>query len=359
MTDSIQKKEHAAKVLNDDRWAIILAKDTNADDTFYYSVKTTGVYCRPSCGARTPLPENVQFHLTTQEAELAGFRPCKRCRPKLPPLKEQLAAKISTACKLIQASDKTLSLDELAKHSGLSTYHFHRTFKAITGLTPKAYAKAYRENNLRSQLKQSDSITHAIYEAGYSSNSRFYERSNQILGMTPSTYRSGGVNTKIHFAVGECSLGSILVASSTLGVCAILIDDNPEPLVEEVQALFPNAELIGGDASYENIVSQVVGYVEAPEIGLDLPLDIRGTAFQQRVWHALQEIPAGNTLSYSQVADKIGSPKAVRAVASACAANKIAVAIPCHRVVRNDGSVSGYRWGVERKKALLKREQKK
>lgn len=351
-----QKKALSDRILSDERWVKVLAKDANADGQFYYSVKTTGVYCRPSCGSRTPLPENVQFHLTTQDAEQAGFRPCKRCKPNLPPLKEQLAAKIALACKLIEASDEIPSLTELAEKSGLSMYHFHRTFKAITGLTPKAYSKAHRENRLRNQLQKSDSITNAIFDAGYSANSRFYEQSNQVLGMTPSNYRSGGKNTEIRFAVGECSLGSILVASSPLGVCAILMGDRPEPLVEDLQNRFANAELIGGDASYETIISKVVGFVEAPELGLDLPLDIRGTAFQQRVWQALREIPAGKTLSYSEVANKIGSPKAVRAVAGACAANAIAVAIPCHRVVKNDGGISGYRWGVERKKALLDRE---
>lgn len=356
MNNKSHKKTLATSVLSDERWIKILTKDTSADGQFYYSVKTTGIYCRPSCGSRTPLPENIQFHLTTQDAELSGFRPCKRCQPNRPPLKELLAIKVTQACKLIEASDEMPSLAALAEKSGLSRYHFHRTFKALTGLTPKAYSKAHLENKIRNKLQTSGTITDAIVDAGYNANSRFYEQSNQILGMKPSVYRFGGNNTKIRFAVGECTLGSILVASSSIGVCAILIGDSPESLVEDLQNRFPNAELIGGDTSYETTISKVVGFVEAPQFGLDLPLDIRGTAFQKRVWQALRNIPAGETLSYSEVADKIGSPKAVRAVAGACAANVIAVAIPCHRVVRSDGDISGYRWGVERKKALLTRE---
>lgn len=359
MKTKSQKKALADEILNDGRWVKVLAKDASADGQFYYSVKTTGVYCRPSCGSRTPLPENIQFHLTTRDAELSGFRPCKRCKPNEPPLKEQLAAKVALACKLIEASDEIPSLTKLAEMSGLSMYHFHRIFKAMTGLTPKAYSVANRENKLRSQLQKSNTITNAIFDAGYGANSRFYEQSNQILGMKPSNYRSGGKNTEIRFAVGECSLGSILVASSPIGVCAILMGDGPESLVEDLQNRFPNAELIGGDPSYETIIASVIGFVEAPALGLNLPLDIRGTAFQQRVWQALREIPAGKTLSYAEVADKIGAPRAVRAVAGACAANAIAVAIPCHRVVKHDGGISGYCWGVERKKALLERESLK
>ena len=346
----------ASETLNDPRWPAVIARDAAADGKFFYSVRTTGVYCRPSCASRRARPENVQFHATRQEAERDGFRPCKRCRPDQPPLSRQHAAKIAAACKLIERSDPVPGLDVLAKYAGMSSYHFHRVFKAVTGLTPKAYATAHRASKVRGRLGRSGTVTEAIYEAGFSSSSRFYEKADQVLGMKPSNYRAGGANTEIRFAIGECSLGSILVASSERGVCAILIGNDPEALVRELQDKFPRSNLIGGDSGFERLVAKVVGFVEAPAIGLDLPLDIRGTAFQQRVWQAIRKIPAGSTASYSDIAKRIGSPKSVRAVAQACAANSLAVAIPCHRVVRNDGGLSGYRWGVERKRTLLKRE---
>ncbi len=260
---------------------------------------------------------------------------------------------------MIESAEIPPDLNKLAAHAGMSPWHFHRIFKAQTGLTPKAYAAAHRAKRVRTELKRSNTVTDAILNAGYNSNSRFYEKSNKLLGMTPSDYRSGGTGTEIRFAVGECSLGSILVASSDRGVCAIFLGDDPDSLVRELQDLFPRSNLIGGDAEFEHLMAKVVGFVELPAIGLDLPLDIRGTAFQQRVWNALMKIPAGSTVSYTDIAKRIGSPKSVRAVAQACAANKIAVAIPCHRVVRTDGSLSGYRWGVERKRTLLKRESGK
>lgn len=342
--------------LNDPRWAAVLARDPAADGTFFYSVKTTGVYCRPSCAARPARPENVAFHFTTADAERAGFRPCKRCKPNQPPLIEQHAAKVAELCRLIENAEQVPSLDELAQHAGLSAYHLHRVFKAITGVTPKAYAAAHRAKRVRAELSRGASVTDAIYDAGYNSNGRFYEQSNKVLGMTPTIYRAGGANIDIRFAIGECSLGSILVAASERGVCAILMGDDPDELARDLQDRFPHANLIGGDAKFEALVAKVVGFVEAPQLGLDLPLDVRGTAFQQRVWQALREIPAGATASYSDVANRIGAPKSVRAVAGACAANALAVAIPCHRVVRSDGGLSGYRWGVERKRALLDRE---
>jgi AraC family transcriptional regulator of adaptative response/methylated-DNA-[protein]-cysteine methyltransferase len=347
------KNAHLATTESDPRWAAVVARDPQA--TFFYSVKTTGVYCRPSCAARLARPENVQFHQTCKDAENAGFRPCKRCKPDQASPVEH-SEKISSACRLIENSETPPSLKLLAQHVGLSTYHFHRVFKAATGLTPKGYAAAHRASLVRKSLNKSDTVTDAIYDAGYNSNSRFYETSNQVLGMTPSNYRAGGAQTDIRFAVGECSLGSILVAQSERGICAIFLGDDPDALVRELQDQFPNANLIGGDAGFEQLVAKVVGFVEAPERGLDLPLDVRGTAFQQRVWQSLGKIPAGSTASYTDVAKLIGSPRSVRAVAQACGANKLAVVIPCHRVVRNDGALSGYRWGVERKRALLKKE---
>jgi AraC family transcriptional regulator of adaptative response/methylated-DNA-[protein]-cysteine methyltransferase len=340
----------------DPRWAAVVARDTSADGHFYYSVATTGVYCLPSCASRTALPKNVRFHATREEAEHAGFRPCKRCRPDQPALAVRHVSLIAEACRLMEKEETPLPLAELARRAGMSPHHFHRVFKSITGVTPRAYAAAQRANKLREHLQQQDSITDAIFEAGYGSNSRFYEHSDSLLGMTPTRYKQGGAKVEIRFALGECSLGSLLVASSGRGICAISLGDDPDALVRELQDRLPHAKLIGGDSDYERVIAQVVGLIDTPGQGFDLPLDIRGTAFQQRVWQALQEIPPGTTLSYTELAARIGRPSASRAVASACAANTLAVAIPCHRVVRTDGSLSGYRWGVERKQALLEKE---
>lgn len=351
-----KKIELAATTETDPRWAAVLARSSAADGTFFYSVKTTGAYCRPSCPARRARPENVRFHPTRQDAENAGFRPCKRCKPDQPSLTEQHAAMVTEACRVIETSENPPTLESLANRAGVSAFHFHRVFKAITGLTPKEYAAAQRGERVRQELGRAGSVTAAIYQSGYNSNGRFYDESPQMLGMTPTIFRAGGANADIRFAIGECSLGSILVARSELGVCAILLGDDPDALARDLQDRFPKATLIGGDPEFEQLVARVVGFVEAPGLGLDLPLDVQGTAFQRRVWQALTDIPAGSTASYSEIAARIGSPKAVRAVAQACAANGLAVAIPCHRVVRNDGGLSGYRWGVERKRALLQRE---
>jgi AraC family transcriptional regulator of adaptative response/methylated-DNA-[protein]-cysteine methyltransferase len=300
--------------------------------------------------------ENVCFHTTIAEAEKAGFRACKRCKPKEAPLRERQAAAVAEACRLIENAVEPPSLENLANAVGLSRFHLHRLFREITGVTPKAYAVAHRANRVRKELTQSATVTEAIYAAGFNSNGRFYAKSSKILGMTPRAFRNGGPATAVRFALSECSLGSILVAASVKGICAILMGDDPDALLRELQDRFPRAAFAPGDAAFEEWVAKVVVFVDTPRTGLDLPLDIRGTAFQQRVWQALCEIPAGSTASYTQIAEQIGAPKAVRAVAQACAANPLAVAIPCHRIVRNDGGLSGYRWGVERKRALLKRE---
>lgn len=341
---------------NDPRWQEVLTRDPAADGRFFYSVKTTGVYCRPSCPARTAKPENVRFHLSREDAETAGFRACLRCKPDQPSLRQQHTEKVAEICRLLETAETEPSLAELAAIAQLSIYHFHRVFKTIAGLTPKAYAAAQRRNRFRNQLTKSPSVTAAIYDAGYGSSSRFYEQSPQLLGMTPSGYRTGGADSRIRFALGECALGSILVAASEIGICAIALGDDPDLLARELQDRFPHAELIGGDSEFEYWVAKVVGFVEAPGIGLDLPLDMRGTAFQQRVWQTLRQIPVGEKASYTDIARRLGAPNAVRAVAGACAANTLAVAIPCHRVVRSDGGLSGYRWGVERKAELLRRE---
>lgn len=349
----------ASKTENDPRWAAVIARDAKVDGQFYYSVKTTGVYCRPSCASRTARPENVRFHATREEAEQAGFRPCRRCKPDQPSIDEQHTEIITKICRFIERSEKIPSLKQLAAEAGLSLYYFHRVFKSVTGLTPGAYAAAHRARRIRNELGRGTTVTNAIYNAGFNSSSRFYEKSNRLLGMTPTSYRTGGKDTAIRFATGECSLGPVLVASSDQGVCAILLGDDPGVLVHDLQDRFPESDLVGGDSNFERLVSDVIAFIETPSVGLDLPLDIRGTVFQQRVWQALRQIPAGSTASYAEIARKIGAPKSARAVARACAANSLAVAIPCHRVVRSDGSLSGYRWGAERKRALLEREKGK
>ena len=358
LTMSTKRERQAAATLADPRWAAVAARDAEADGQFVYSVRTTGVYCRPSCPSRGARPENVAFHANPHEAERAGFRACRRCKPDEGSVASRQAEMVAALCRYIEQAEQPPTLDELAERAGMSAFHLHRVFKAATGLTPRSYADAHRAKRMRRELQGAESVTDAIYGAGYNAASRFYEQADDMLGMTPSSFRAGGTGAEIRFAVGECSLGSILVAQSARGVCAILMGDDPQVLVQQLQDRFPKARLVGGDASFERLVAQVVGFVEAPRIGLDLPLDVRGTAFQQRVWQALREVPAGRTVSYAEIAERIGAPKSVRAVAQACAANALAVAIPCHRVVRSDGNLSGYRWGVERKRALLDREAK-
>lgn len=338
------------------RWQAVMAKDKNADGRFFFSVRTTGVYCRPSCPARPARRENVAFHASCDAAEAAGFRACKRCRPRHASQSERDASLVARACEMIKKAEQAPPLARLAADMGVSPFHFHRMFKASTGLTPKAYADAHRADRIREGLPASKTITDAIYDAGFNSNGRFYASSAQVLGMTPRRYRAGGKMSQIRFAIGECTLGSILVAATDQGVCAILLGGDPEALVRQLQDRFANAEIVGGDSSFETLVAQVVGFVEQPKLGLDLPLDVQGTAFQQRVWKALRQIGVGKTASYSEIAARIGQPKSMRAVAQACAANMLAVAIPCHRVIRTDGEISGYRWGVQRKRALLQRE---
>ena len=338
------------------RWDALQRRDARADGRFWYSVSSTGVYCRPSCGARTALRRHVRFYASCLDAEQAGFRACLRCKPNLAPLAERHACAVAHACRLIDAAAERLDLDSLALACGMSRFYFHRVFKAHTGITPRAYAAAGRARRVQQGLAQAPSITDALYAAGFNSSGRFYATADGVLGMTPTAFRAGGSGAAIRFAIGACSLGAILVAATDKGICAILMGDDPDLLARDLQDRFPRAELRGADADFAATVAQVVGLVEAPAIGLDLPLDVRGTAFQQRVWQALRAIPSGSTISYAALAARVGVAVGARAIAGACAANPIAVAIPCHRVVRQDGSLSGYRWGVERKAALLQRE---
>jgi AraC family transcriptional regulator, regulatory protein of adaptative response / methylated-DNA-[protein]-cysteine methyltransferase len=338
----------------DPRWARLAARDPAADGQFWYGVVTTGIYCRPSCPSRRARVANVRLFDTVEQARAAGLRPCRRCNPDGLAPAALNAALVEKACRLIEAAPERPSLDALAEAVEMSPAHFHRLFKGHTGLTPRAYGAAVMAGRARAALGAGDSVTAALHGAGYGSTSRFYAA--DALGMAPARYRAGGVGEVLRFAVGQAALGAVLVASSERGVAAILLGEDAQALVRDLQDRFPRAQLVGADTAYEALVAQVVGLVEAPALGADLPLDIRGTAFQQRVWQALRAIPPGETRSYAQIAQAIGAPAAVRAVAGACAANALAVAIPCHRVVRSDGSLSGYAWGVERKAALLARE---
>ncbi len=337
--------------------AAIAARDAAFDGRFVYSVATTGVYCRPSCPSRGARPENIALHAACGDAENAGFRPCKRCRPDVPHLRARQAERIAAACRQIETAESSPPLAALASAAGLSPHHFHRLFKSVTGVTPKAYAQAQRRARVQEGLAAGASVTAALHQAGYNAASRFYAEAGAALGMRPGGYRTGGAGAELRFAVGVSSLGAVLVAASDKGVAAILIGEDGDVLRRDLARRFPRAHLVAEDAAFAGVIAQVVSTIEEPAAGLDLPLDVRGTAFQQRVWQELQRIPVGATATYAEVAARIGRPEAARAVAGACAANAHAVAIPCHRVVRGDGSLSGYRWGVARKAALIAREQ--
>jgi AraC family transcriptional regulator of adaptative response/methylated-DNA-[protein]-cysteine methyltransferase len=341
------------------RWEALRRRDPAADGHFLYSVVTTGVYCRPSCAARAARREHVAFHADRAQAERAGFRACKRCRPDLPTRAEREAALIAGVCRVIEGSEDELPLAELAAQAGVSRHHLHRLFKRVTGVTPKAYAAAERARRVQRSLRDEPGVTEAIYAAGYGSSSRFYEAAPQLLGMTPSAYRQGGRGEELRFALAPCSLGHVLVAATARGVCAILLGDADAPLEGELRRRFPRARLVAPEPAFAEVVARVVQLVDEPARtdGLGLPLDIRGTAFQRRVWELLRQIPAGETWSYAEVAARLGQPRAVRAVANACGANPVAVAVPCHRVGGADGSLGGYRWGVERKRKLQARER--
>jgi AraC family transcriptional regulator of adaptative response/methylated-DNA-[protein]-cysteine methyltransferase len=347
-----------ADIVGDEQvwWDAVRRRDAAFDGKVLFAVRTTGVYCRPSCASRPAKRENVSFFETAGAAEKAGYRACKRCRPNELGAPDPRIEAVRRACERIDEAEESPRLAELAAGAGLSPHHFHRVFKMLTGVTPKAYAAEKWARRAAVKLRKAGTITEAIYDAGFNSSSRFYETTAARLGMTPGAVRKGGAGQVIRFAVGEASLGAVLVAATDKGVCAITLGDDPNRLLRELQDRFPRAELVGGDPEFEGMVARVVGLVEAPGQRIDLPLDIRGTAFQQRVWAALSAIPPGQTATYKEIARAIGRPRAVRAVAQACGANPLAVAIPCHRVVRTDGDLSGYRWGIERKRELIARE---
>lgn len=342
----------------DSRWLAVAERDAKADGLFVFSVRTTGVYCRPSCPARLPNRQNVSFHPDGDSARSAGFRACKRCLPDGLSHREMRSLAVEAACRLIESSQEPPTLSVLSKSVGLSQHYFHRTFTQMMGLTPRQYAAAKRAEATRQELHNAKSVTQAIYGGGFNASSRFYEASSGMLGMAPSSYRTGGAGEKIRFAVRDSSLGPVLVASTENGVCSVSLGADGDVLAQELQRRFPNASLVGGDQAFEETISAVIGLVENPGKECDLPLDIRGSAFQAKVWGALREIPTGQTVSYAEVARRIGEPRSSRAVARACGANHLAVVVPCHRVVRADGALSGYRWGVDRKRELLRREAK-
>ncbi len=341
------------------RWeALVQRDDPLADGAFFYAVKTTGVYCRPGCPSRLPNRENVQFFGTPGQAEDAGFRPCKRCTPRETTRLDPQRKWVLQVCQILEQAENPPTLSDLAHAVGLSPSHLHRTFKRLVGVTPKQYALEVRRKRVRNNLEQTSSVTDAIQQTGYGSSSRFYENDAGALGMRPATYQKKGRGARIRYAVGRCDLGWVLVAATEQGICAIDLGDREQDLVAGLHERFSEAEWVTSDAPLAAWMERILSLLESPREGLDLPLDIQGTAFQRRVWAALKGIAPGTTASYAQVAARIGQPRASRAVAQACASNPVAVAIPCHRVVRSDGGLGGYRWGEKRKRALLDREQR-
>lgn len=342
---------------SDSRWAAVQERNVEAVDRFVYAVRTTGIFCRPTCPSRRPKRENVEFYAGGAEATHAGFRPCRRCKPDGEPHEARWSNLIAKACAMLRDAPQAPTLAGLADALGLSPYHLHRQFKKRVGVTPHEYASTCRVQRLQQGLESGAGVTDAIYDAGFGSSSRVYEKAADTLGMTPSRFRAGGDGLEVHFTVTRCALGWLLVAATDVGVCTIELDDDREVLKLRLQKRFPNAELEEAGTDLHAWVKQIVAYLEAPEQGLSLPLDVRGTAFQRRVWKALQDIPVGDTASYADVAERIGQPTAARAVARACAGNALALAIPCHRVIRRGGELGGYRWGIERKAWLLSRER--
>lgn len=340
----------------DRRWNAVVQRDRSAADDFLYGVRTTGVFCRPGCASRLPRRENVEFFDNCADAERAGYRPCKRCRPDDTSPDVRMAQTVIRACRRIEAAEKAPTLAELAAEAGLSPWHFQRVFRARIGLTPKQYARSHQLGRLRDNLRTERSVTEATYASGFGSSSRAHEGARERLAMTPSSYRKGAAGMTIRYGVTACDLGRVGVAVTDRGICAIELGDDTEAVAGRLRASFPKARLEEAGAEFADLLDRVVTLIEAPASGIELPLDIRGTAFQERVWEALRRIPPGSTASYAEIARRIGHPHAIRAVAGACAANRLAVAVPCHRAVRSDGGLGGYRWGMARKHDLLGRE---
>jgi AraC family transcriptional regulator of adaptative response/methylated-DNA-[protein]-cysteine methyltransferase len=344
-------------------WSAVLARDAAYDGRFVYAVRTTGVFCRPTCPSRRPNRENVQFFSTTESAERAGFRACRRCRPKSA-LPSALMQRVELAREYLDervaaTTEARVTLDELARAVGASPFHLQRTFKRVTGMTPAAYLRARRSERLKAELRRGETVSRATYSAGFGSSSRVYELADAQLGMTPAAYRDGGRGVRIHYAITPSPFGQLLVAATERGICAVALGDRAKALVRELEAEYPKATIepaTSGESDFAAWVAAIVRHLEGTALHLDVPLDLRATAFQHRVWRALREIPYGETRSYSEIARAIGAPRAVRAVASACANNRVAVVIPCHRAIRADGAPAGYRWGLDRKRRILAQE---
>lgn len=356
---SIDTWPDARFVSDDSRWQAVITRHKAAVGHFVYAVRTTAIYCRPTCPSKRPKRGNVLFFVTASEAAKAGFRACRRCHPDLaiPDGPDAASAAIVAACRKIGQSETLPDLDRLAMEAGYSRFYFQRRFKSLVGVSPRAYALACRAQRMQENLMAPGNITRALYDSGFNSPGRFYAKAREHLGMNPETWRKGGAGETIRVAIGNTSLGLVLVGATDRGVCTILIGDNRDALLADFAKRFPHATPAYGDATFAKLLTAAIGLIDDPSSAQNLPLDIRGTVFQQKVWQALRDIPAGTTLTYAQLAARINAPKAARAVAGACAANPVAIAIPCHRIIRNDGTLSGYRWGVERKRILLEREK--
>jgi AraC family transcriptional regulator of adaptative response/methylated-DNA-[protein]-cysteine methyltransferase len=341
------------------RYRALERRDARADGVFFYSVATTGVYCRPSCGARLALRKNVAFHTTADDAESAGFRPCKRCKPRELSLVTRHDQLIASVRERLESSSTDKSLSALAQLAGMSPFYLQRLFKKHVGMSPREYAAAHRLACIEDELREGCSVTSALYEAGYSSSSRFYESGSGALGMQPAKLRRGGLGVSLRAVVRPCCLGRVLIATTDRGVAAIAFGSDERELFSELSARFPHADIASTNGALDALAEQIVAMIDGAGISDSVPLDLIGTAFQQRVWNALRKIPRGETRSYRQIAEAIGAPHAVRAVGTACATNPVAVAVPCHRVVREGGALGGYRWGLERKQKLLAQERKK
>jgi AraC family transcriptional regulator of adaptative response/methylated-DNA-[protein]-cysteine methyltransferase len=357
MTDAIVHA-HAGVDADAIRWHAVLARDAREDGAFVYAVRSTGIYCRASCPSRRPRRDRVTFFDSAAEAQHAGFRACKRCRPDALPAGDAWAEKIRRACVYLANVEGHPSLAALAVRIGGSPYHLQRNFKRLVGLTPRQYAEACRLGKVKRRLRGGDGVTAAMLEAGYGSSSRFYERAVPKLGMLPAVYRRGGTGMSIRYTIVDSALGRLLVAATDRGVCAVAMGTSDRELARNLAREYPAATIVAGAGSFTAWTKEILARLAGRQPRVDLPLHVQATAFQWQVWQALAAIPYGETRTYGEIASAIGRPRAVRAVARACAANPVAVAIPCHRVVARSGSVSGYRWGVDRKKALLARERR-
>lgn len=337
-------------------WQAVKENDKRFDGLFWTCVKTTKIFCKPSCTARLPKRENIIFVDSVENAETKGFRACLRCKPKLENLVDPQVQTILNACELLE-NEENLSLENLSNKLDISSYHLQRTFKKIVGVSPKKYAEMKRLEKFKDEIKNGNDVTDALYESGFGSSSRLYENASSKLGMTPKTYQKGGKGMKINWTITDCELGRLLVARTSKGICGVKFGDADSELVDDLKAEYSKAEIHEDNEDLKEYVEAILEHLKGNEPNLDLPLDVQATAFQMQVWETLRKIPYGETMSYSEVAEKIGNKKAVRAVASACAKNRVALVIPCHRVIGTTGKMSGYRWGIERKIALLDKEK--